>query len=207
MTSSSARAEASRRNGARSRGPVTAAGKARSARNAVKHGLRARSVVLADERAGEFSALASALRDELAPAGALQAELVARVAAAAWRARRVDRLEAALLERQRAAGADLAGDGRAALGAGLIRDGNGPRALETLVRYRGSVLAELFRSLGALKALQAEAQDVPASARRCSHRPSQKPDEPEKARQNNALDFGPSVEWRHDAPGREVIDA
>ena len=87
MTSSSARAEASRRNGARSRGPVTAAGKARSARNATRHGLRARSVLLADESARDFAGLAGALRAELAPVGVLQAELAARVAAAAWRAR------------------------------------------------------------------------------------------------------------------------
>ena len=56
MTSSSARAAASRRNGARSRGPVTAAGKARSARNATKHGLRARNVVLDDEERGRVHA-------------------------------------------------------------------------------------------------------------------------------------------------------
>ena len=67
MTSSSARAEASRRNGARSRGPVSAAGKARSAQNAIRHGLRARSVLLADESAGDFAGFAAALRAELAP--------------------------------------------------------------------------------------------------------------------------------------------
>jgi hypothetical protein len=55
-------------------------------------------------------------------------------------------------------------DRQAALGAGLMRDGNGPRALETLVRYRGAVLAELFRSLGALQALQAEARAPVARA-------------------------------------------
>jgi hypothetical protein len=58
MTSSSARAEASRRNGARSRGPVTAAGKARSVRDAAKHRLRTRHVLPTDENAREFAALA-----------------------------------------------------------------------------------------------------------------------------------------------------
>ena len=161
MTISSARAQASRRNGARSRGPVTAAGKARSARNATRHGLRARSVLLADESARDFAALAGALRAELAPVGVLQAELAARVAAAAWRARRADRLEAALLMCHLDLSADPAGERQAALGLGLIRDGNGPRALETLVRYRGSVLTELFRTLAALKLLQADAREVP----------------------------------------------
>ncbi len=68
----SARALASRRNGARSRGPGTAAGKARTARNALKHGLRARRLArrsgatsggrpwepaaLDDENASEFRA-------------------------------------------------------------------------------------------------------------------------------------------------------
>jgi hypothetical protein len=154
-TTSAARAVASRCNGARSRGPVSAAGKARSAQNATRHGLRAQSLLLSDESAREFADLAGALRAELAPQGLLQTELALRVAAAAWRARRADRVEAALLERH-------LGEGRgrhqrqAALGAGLIRDGYGPRTLETLVRYRGSALAELFRALGALRMLQAE---------------------------------------------------
>ena len=99
MTSSTARAEASRRNGARSRGPVSAAGKARSSRNALRHGLRARSVLLARRERRRVRRFAGALRVELAPAGVLQPELAARVAAAAWRARRADRLEAALLDR------------------------------------------------------------------------------------------------------------
>jgi hypothetical protein len=89
-----------------------------------------------------------------------QADLVTRIVAAAWRARRADRLEAALLGRYLAdARPDEVNAAQTALGFGLMRDGNGPRALQTLVRYRGAVLAELFRGLGALKLLQAERQN------------------------------------------------
>jgi hypothetical protein len=163
--SSSARALASRRNGARSRGPKTAAGKARVARNALKHGLSARRLVLLeDENPAAFAALAGTAQTALAPADEFQAELVARIASAAWRARRADRLEAALLGQHLAEARPIYKHERQeALGLGLIRDGYGPRALETLVRYRGSVLAELFRGLGALKALQAQSQDAAAA--------------------------------------------
>ena len=79
---SNARAEASRRNGTRSRGPKTAAGKARSAQNALKHGLRAEKyVVLPEEDFDEFEALEAALITELAPETALQRILAGRIPA------------------------------------------------------------------------------------------------------------------------------
>jgi hypothetical protein len=88
---SNTRAEASRKNGAKSRGPKTLEGKARSAQNALKHGMRAQQhLVLPEEDAAEFAALEAALVEELAPVGALQAVLARRVAVAAWRlARRI----------------------------------------------------------------------------------------------------------------------
>jgi hypothetical protein len=146
---SSARAEASRRNGAKSRGPRTPEGKARSARNALKHGMRAQKyVVLAEEDADEFAGLEAAMVEELAPVGVLQAVLARRVAVAAWRLARADRIEAELFAERGVAGGGL--------GLALIRDGNGTRSFETLLRYRGAALAEFWRALRTLKALQAE---------------------------------------------------
>jgi hypothetical protein len=150
---SDARAEASRRNGAKSSGPKTPEGKARAARNALKHGLRAaKYVVLPEEDAAEFAALEAALVEELAPVGTLQTVLARRVAVAAWRLARADRLEVEVFEERSYANASP--------GLALMRDGNGTRSFETLLRYRGAAMAEFWRALKTLKALQAEAQSV-----------------------------------------------
>ncbi len=149
----SARAEASRKNGAKSRGPKTPDGKARSAQNALKHGLRAQKyVVLPDEDAAAFEALEAALMEELAPDGALQTVLARRVVAASWRLERAERIEAELFAHETYEMFDKAAD----LGLALIRDCNGAGAFDTLLRYRSGTLAELWRALRTLKALQAE---------------------------------------------------
>ena len=148
---SSARAEASRRNGAKSRGPKTPEGKARASQNALKHGLRAQKhMLLPVESAAEYQRLEAALLEELAPEGALQAVLARRVVAAAWRLERVERIETEVFAW------NLLGGGRT-LGLALIRDCNNARAFDTLLRYRGGTLAEFWRALRTLKALQAEA--------------------------------------------------
>ena len=149
-SSISARALASRRNGAKSRGPTTRAGKARSARNALKHGMRAaKYLVLPDEDAAEFAAHEAALLAELAPQGTLQTILARRVAVAAWRLVRADRIEAHVFA-ERSYGAHPNS------GIAMIRDGNGTRSVETLLRYRGAAMAEFSRALRTLKALQSE---------------------------------------------------
>lgn len=130
---SSVRAEASRSNGRKgregvgaplpnrplrkSRGPKTPEGKARSAKNALEHGLRAeRFTVVGDEDEDDYDAHEQALLEELAPEGALQSILAERIARAAWRLARADTIEAMLFDRL----ADTSD-----LGLALIRDGHG----------------------------------------------------------------------------------
>ena len=106
--------------------------------------------MLPGESVTEFKALEAALIEELAPEGALQSVLAQRVVAA-WRLERAERIEAELFAREMHG---LFGDGD--FGLALIRDGNGARAFDTLLRYRGTTLAEFWRALRTLKALQAE---------------------------------------------------
>ena len=149
----SARAAASRANGARSRGPRTAEGKARASQNALKHGLSAKKfLLLPDDSRAEFAALESALLEELRPEGAVQTLLARRLIAAAWRLARADRLEFEML---------IAGDPCERPGRVLTRDGGAERAFATLVRYRSAAQAEFFRTL---KALQARAPAAEARA-------------------------------------------
>ena len=168
---SNARAEASRKNGAKSRGPKTPEGKVRAARNALKHGMRAQKyVVLPQEDAAAFAALETTIVAELAPVGALQLVLARRVAVAAWRLERADRMEAEVLEFRSYEGANA--------GLALIRDGNATRSFDTLMRYRSAAMAEFWRALKTLKALQAEQAEEHAAGAEVREMPLRQPRAP-----------------------------
>ena len=93
-----AQIEASRRNGARSRGPVTPEGKARASRNAVKHGLTAMThLVLEGEDAGELEELTFRMVVETGAVSEIEARLARRLAIAFWKGERAERMEVALL--------------------------------------------------------------------------------------------------------------
>jgi hypothetical protein len=84
------------RNASHSTGPTTPAGKARSSRNALRHGLRSELPVVPGERAEDWQEHEAGVVQSLAPAGALERELAARVALCLWRLRRVTRYETAV---------------------------------------------------------------------------------------------------------------
>jgi hypothetical protein len=90
---------ANRRNARKSTGPRTAAGKAVSSRNALRHGLAARAAIVLGEDPADLQRFRAELRAALAPKDGREELLAETAAEAAWRLRRVWRAEAALVNR------------------------------------------------------------------------------------------------------------
>ena len=103
--SSERRIAASRANGRKTRGPVTPEGKARSAANAIRHGLASThracySTCLANESPAEFMLLYEALVAEFAPATAAEHLIIHEMAVSRWRLHRNWSYETAALDHQ-----------------------------------------------------------------------------------------------------------
>ena len=84
---------AARANGALSRGPKTPEGKARSSRNAIRHGLLSKIVVLSHEDPELFGQLFENYAARFNPADEIEMGLVEEMVAANWRARRALAIE------------------------------------------------------------------------------------------------------------------
>jgi hypothetical protein len=92
------RAESARVNGARSRGPVSPEGKARSSMNAIKHGLRSSRVVLSTECFDIYSELLQDYIDCWLPQSRFEKDLIENMVNARWRIRRIEGLETAAID-------------------------------------------------------------------------------------------------------------
>jgi len=84
-------------NAQRSTGPRTAAGKRRSSRNAIRHGLTARTAVIPAEHQDDYDAHCRKFRDEYQPANSTESQLVQELADTSWRLNRIPLLEADVL--------------------------------------------------------------------------------------------------------------
>jgi len=73
----------------RASGPRTPEGKQRSRHNALKYGIFAKNILLKDESQSEFDSLLNGLLNDFRPEGTLEELLVEKLAALAWRHRRL----------------------------------------------------------------------------------------------------------------------
>jgi len=160
---SPAQTEANRQNALESTGPRTPEGKARSSKNALRHGLLSREVLLPDEPAEDLEAFRTSLHEAVQPEGELEELLFDRLAAAAWRLRRAAGVERQVFQDERRHWQNYKdmGLGYAFTHASVTGD-----AFSKLSRYEASLERSLFRSLHELQRLQAArlGQDVPLPA-------------------------------------------
>ena len=88
---------ASRENAKKSTGPRTPEGKARSSKNALKHGLLSQDAVIPGEDPAEFDRHLTLYEDTYLPHNCIERELVRQIADAAWRMRRLSRIETTII--------------------------------------------------------------------------------------------------------------
>jgi len=163
---------ANRANALVSTGPRTAAGKAVSSRNALKHGLLSSQILLEHEDVEELKALRESLYEELQPVGTLEVVLVERIVASAWLQRRALRAETALMEWQHGLGMrwepELWEDDQK-----WRREHRANRAtfemladsrLEKIQRYETTKERQMYKALHELQRLQAARQSAMALA-------------------------------------------
>ena len=166
---------ANRRNAKLSRGPKTEEGKAKAAKNSLKHGVLSRNVLLVDEDAGAFSELAERLQATLKPDGELEAALVERIIELIWRLRRLGKIENAVLvwQRLQLAAKQLWSSSDASYSASdIVREAakkegveklvllgqafvSGEDSLAKLSRYETSIERSLYKALHELERRQA----------------------------------------------------
>ena len=152
------RIDSSRANGAKSRGPVTPEGRARSRAAGLTNGLTSDVVVLSYESEQEFKALREEYVADYQPQTRPQFDLVDQLVATRWRLNRVISLQGALMElqlgrQQPEIDKEFQGCGpeiRAAIAYQHLCDES--RALESLHRHETRLSAELRRTLRLLDA-------------------------------------------------------
>ena len=139
-----------RRNGRRSKGPVTAEGKALAAASRMKHGMRSRAVLLADEDEEAFGQMNYDLHEELNPQSALEIILTRRIVAGAWRLNRAARMETEMLAQR-----DLLGEPEQPGAVFAQACQRGTHEFILLARYERQIERGVYRALHELERRQA----------------------------------------------------
>ncbi len=141
---------ANRINGAKSRGPITAAGRRKSSLNSVRHGLLAQTIVLPGECPKRFKALLCSLCDEFRPQTESELSLVELMAVARWRQLRLWTFENAGLTHEIQKQQNLEDDPRVRGAVAFRNLSDHSRSLELLNRYESCYDRQYNRALNNL---------------------------------------------------------
>ena len=151
--------DANRMNAQKSTGPKTPEGKAKSRRNALQHGLTAKSCMLADEDPDDLLDLTEEIREKFNPQDTDEDFLIERMAKARIRYNRIMPIEASIFNLRlvvdKAPPPLMEAQGETCQRAwAYMRDANGGNALSKLSRYETTLLREYDRSRAELEKMQ-----------------------------------------------------
>jgi hypothetical protein len=135
---SAAQAASNAANAQASTGPRTEEGKARSSKNATKHGLTSRDLVIREDERKEFESLQSDLLAELTPEGTLETLTFNQILRASWDMMRFRRLESWLMAN------DI----------DPVLDDASAKTLDRLNRYATRAERSYYRAIHELRTLQ-----------------------------------------------------
>ena len=142
------RAAANRENAAHSTGPRTEAGKLRSSRNAISHGLTSRAAVLPTEDLDAYLHHCAQFGAEYQPKTITEQHLVQELADTSWRLNRIPRLEAEALSRAQNPPSE-----EAAIAFDIV---DAHRALASLGLHSQRLSRQFQKALATLRELQQE---------------------------------------------------
>lgn len=138
---------ANQKNAQLSTGPATLEGKIRSSKNATKHGLLSKDLVVSGEKTSEYQAFRQNLIETFQPEGTMEVLLVEKIACLAWRQRRAIQAESMLFHK----GLSNEWNRKSLESFFQGRDGD---CLQNLSRYEANIEKNFYRALHQLKELQ-----------------------------------------------------
>ncbi len=154
---SEAQVKANRQNALKSTGPRTIEGKACASQNSAKHGLLSKDLLILDERLEELNSFRQGIYQNLCPQGAVEVLLVEKIINAAWRLRRVTKVEGEVIMQSNRFQEYDRGIHKAFRGC----DGS---CLQTLSRYEMTLERSFYKAIHELQRLQAMRVGVPVLA-------------------------------------------
>lgn len=136
---------ANQQNALRSTGPQSDTGKAIVSRNAIKHGLFSKEIIVAENEREIFADFFEAVLNYFAPVNPLESALVERIIANLWRLRRVIEIETLIFNKESM---------EMVFQHSLMVQAQSNQNITTLSRYEQSLEKSLFRSLQAIEKLR-----------------------------------------------------
>jgi len=139
--------DANRQNALKSTGPASIEGKSRASKNAMKHGILSKNLVVSGEKTSEYQAFLQNLIEAFHPEGTMEALLVEKIACLAWRQRRAVQAESSLFHK----GLSNEWNRKSLESFFQGREGD---CLQNLSRYEANIEKNFYKALNQLKELQ-----------------------------------------------------